>query len=621
MPQNEFVKMKIGGVYIYARDNEAREAIAQLQDLYDGLTESDIVVGALPASGTAKTIYRVPGTTSYSDYMWNGTEFVLMATYTVDTMQPLIGFFECSTEAAAAAKTIAAEGYVLTVGGAIKVKFTHENTALNPTLEINSQGAKPIIYEGEPASKGNSWAAGETVEVFYDGTNYVARSIDDTLASNIRSWAIRSALNVESAFSDQIRTVAGDESIDSSKGGKILSIVAMTDFHASAFKTTGYNLLHDAEEIGDGFYFEVPALPFGVFGTAAQPNGVLFTSSNENLKPTVRFKKLTDGIPESTADGSACSYTDSNNYRFYTSPEPGYMIVTGITFADTCAKIAWSRRYDDFISPIEATDGGTTIDLSPIFAWMHSDVNKMLVVGRGARLVSDRADRISDTQMKCQRYVGLATNLTWTNTPDEVEEGAEQTYTHSVVISGIKSDGLAELYSDSTPLTVNGTTVSYQDTNAEATEDYVKYELATQATSNVNVSSVLTLDDWGLEILVDATGSAIVTTQYAQGYPDAVAALVASYEKTLQVLVELIANLRADFNGMREYLKKMGDIAALSVDSTDGYTQMGQKVFDICDGAPQEYTLSTGLFRYDVTNSVLYVAKAVARDNSGWAIV
>ena len=57
--------------------------IATLQAAYAALTQSDIVVGALPSSGVANTIYRVPSTSSYSDYMWDGSQFVLMATYTI----------------------------------------------------------------------------------------------------------------------------------------------------------------------------------------------------------------------------------------------------------------------------------------------------------------------------------------------------------------------------------------------------------------------------------------------------------------------------------------------------------------------------------------------------------
>lgn len=61
----------------------SRAQIAEqlLQEQYNALTQSDIIVGALPASGTKNLIYRVPGTNTYSDYMWNGSSFVKMATY------------------------------------------------------------------------------------------------------------------------------------------------------------------------------------------------------------------------------------------------------------------------------------------------------------------------------------------------------------------------------------------------------------------------------------------------------------------------------------------------------------------------------------------------------------
>lgn len=66
---------------VSAESSRAQAAEQQLQDLYTALTQSDIVVGTLPASGTTNKIYRVPGTGSYSDYMWNGSEFVKMAEY------------------------------------------------------------------------------------------------------------------------------------------------------------------------------------------------------------------------------------------------------------------------------------------------------------------------------------------------------------------------------------------------------------------------------------------------------------------------------------------------------------------------------------------------------------
>lgn len=63
------------------RMGTAETSISALQAAYAGLTQSDIIVGALPSSGVANKIYRVPSTNSYSDYMWNGSAFVLLATY------------------------------------------------------------------------------------------------------------------------------------------------------------------------------------------------------------------------------------------------------------------------------------------------------------------------------------------------------------------------------------------------------------------------------------------------------------------------------------------------------------------------------------------------------------
>jgi len=83
-----------------------------------------------------------------------------------------IGYFECSTDANIAAKTIAATGYSLRVGGNIRIKMTNANTADAVTLNINNTGAKALFYNGVQASSTNSWKAGEVLEVYYDGTQF-----------------------------------------------------------------------------------------------------------------------------------------------------------------------------------------------------------------------------------------------------------------------------------------------------------------------------------------------------------------------------------------------------------------------------------------------------------------
>lgn len=89
-----------------------------------------------------------------------------------------LSYYVCNTEGNVAAKVISdATGYVLSLGGSIKVKMTNVNTADNATLNINSTGAKSLYYDGERASANNTWKAGETVEVYYDGTSYYANSV------------------------------------------------------------------------------------------------------------------------------------------------------------------------------------------------------------------------------------------------------------------------------------------------------------------------------------------------------------------------------------------------------------------------------------------------------------
>lgn len=57
--------------------------IALLRAQYNALTESDIIVGALPTTGVANVIYRVPGTSTYADWMYFNNAWVKVAEYTV----------------------------------------------------------------------------------------------------------------------------------------------------------------------------------------------------------------------------------------------------------------------------------------------------------------------------------------------------------------------------------------------------------------------------------------------------------------------------------------------------------------------------------------------------------
>lgn len=80
----------------------------------------------------------------------------------------------CNTAAATAAKIVALPDYdELITGTTVHVKFTNNNTAANPTLEVGSTAAKPIYQYGTTApgiTSATSWAANSVVSFTYDGT-------------------------------------------------------------------------------------------------------------------------------------------------------------------------------------------------------------------------------------------------------------------------------------------------------------------------------------------------------------------------------------------------------------------------------------------------------------------
>lgn len=367
-------------------------------------------------------------------------------------------------------------------------------------------------------------------------------------AANIESWDERDALAVQSSFDTLVRTTAGDESIDSDGGARLVSIVAKSDFSATALRETGFNLLRDAPTVGAGYYMLLPKLEYGAFGTASKVNGLLFTDANgNNLTPTVRWRPLSEGAPTRVTDGQVCPYQDVNGLRFYTTPDVGYVIVTGITVGQVCAHLAWSRRYDEYVGIDDENDAGSVIQLTDIIAACH-DSGQLLVATQNGVTVGDYIT-FGNTAATWHRLVNRI-QPAWTNTLQESGE-----WLHEAVISGMKAGGVVEC--GDLVLTSAGQTVTYTDRTEVATTAWVKYELATPVTGTVAISPLMDVEDWGIEVLTQATGSCEVTLQYAQNYPDAVAELVnggvqrrtAELEAQITALQQVVSGIGSQAEG------------------------------------------------------------------------
>lgn len=139
-------------------------------------TENDYAIGDVVIH--EGILYKF--TSAHSAGAWNSEEVDVTTPHDVieDEAKALVGYYECSTAAATAAKTVTADDYNLYTGGAMKIKFANKNTSNGSvTLDINSTGDVPLYYRGAPVSATNTWEAGEVCEVYYDGTNYYANPV------------------------------------------------------------------------------------------------------------------------------------------------------------------------------------------------------------------------------------------------------------------------------------------------------------------------------------------------------------------------------------------------------------------------------------------------------------
>jgi len=373
-------------------------------------------------------------------------------------------------------------------------------------------------------------AGAEVVEGFAQVSELKNGTLIPAMAENLESWNEEN-LPIENDFDDDVRTTAGEDPISSDDGGILKSIKAVTDFKCTGLLATAENQLRlksnggGAVAVGAGWYFPVPKLTLGQFGNADENNGlILVAQDGSNIQnATVIFKPLAGGVPTSATDGTVATSQNvtykGKTYKVYTTSGPGYLIVSGITYANTCARIAWEDWYDRFVSPTDPNDIGGSINLAPLFAAAPNGTGKFLVCGNAAT----SAERISASQWKITDPIGRITSPAWTNTPDEVEEGAVQTYTHSLVISDVATGATVIIEGSEQALSLDGTTAKYTDTNQTAISGTVRYGKATPATANVNLASAYQLNDVGIEMKEGADGEADFVCEYSQNIADSLA--------------------------------------------------------------------------------------------------
>ncbi len=192
------------------------------------------------------------------------------------------GYGACSTAAATKAKAVTLSGFTLVTGAIVGVKFSYDNTATAPTLNVNSTGAKSIYYKGEAVAAGLLKAS--YVYLFqYNGTQY-----------------------------ELLNPVA------QSGGGFYPAIVVTAPTGSTVTATDGETSLVGTEVSGK-WTFQIPS--YGVWNITATLNGQTATTSisvTEVKQYTVTLTYFAATIAVTYPSGSTC--TCSNGTTTLTAP-------------------------------------------------------------------------------------------------------------------------------------------------------------------------------------------------------------------------------------------------------------------------------------------------------------
>ena len=138
-------------------------------------------------------------------FIYDGTNWIEASSWdnnsTYTALSLGFGYGTCHTAAATAAKTAILNSGVLGANGSIvAIKFTNAITVENPTLNVNSKGARPIFRQDAALTDKTYIKANDVVTFMYDGTHYniIAKDVAFTLnqkTSNVSSFTTPVATN------------------------------------------------------------------------------------------------------------------------------------------------------------------------------------------------------------------------------------------------------------------------------------------------------------------------------------------------------------------------------------------------------------------------------------------
>ena len=123
----------------------------------------------------------------YADYINNISKYRAISYYGV-----------CSTAATTAAKTVTVQGdFALQEGVTVKIRFSNINSASNPTLNVNSTGAKEVVFGGNIISDTFRDNLCDICTFIYDGSHWILQNNRDQTVVQLNSVNASSGVNAD----------------------------------------------------------------------------------------------------------------------------------------------------------------------------------------------------------------------------------------------------------------------------------------------------------------------------------------------------------------------------------------------------------------------------------------
>jgi hypothetical protein len=454
-----------------------------------------------------------------------------------------------------------------------------------------------------------------------------------------------------------IRTTAGSLSVNSSQPMRIKSIKGILDsglhpFSAVQFRWNRFNQLNPSALISSAHvngstiesnsnykiaYFRCVACQWGIYGSAEENNGYLFTDNGgNNVTPiSVTYCASLPAIG-STVSGVTIHNTEANGYNYYLPAYDGYLCVefdTTVNLANICAHIAWSNKDDDKyeVYVADATSGANKnlIDFSGIRNSIHNGIGLYGIFRAGYGVYDEIVfDEDTPANRKWYRRVDrtLLNGLTWSVETIDNQQGSTS-YKFSATLSAIKEDGLfLSSYND---LTLTGKVLSSVSSTISTVEAfvaalgqaYIYYQLDSPAEGTHNVSGEAFGDDMSTEEYIFPSGStpyatAITELSYVQGLKDYIRALPYTLSNQMKTIAEALNKHEHELRTLDTLSKHLGYAHCTELDADLIPTIRGKKMIKEVAGTPSGYPDFVGQIWIDTTTYIGYLAVRMSGNSS-----